>query len=183
MTIDDLFSGEERPSHRRPGPSIAVRSLTLLVAAGLLAGLAYAGLTVSSLSVPFPVLLGAALTLVGGLRLVRSLRPPPSPRQAGRHYEYVSTVPDGLNVAINRWDTMLDWCHTDVARFNRRVLPRLGELADERLRQRHGVTRTSDPHKARSILGDELWTQVTMPSRRPPGVRELEQIVSALEKL
>jgi hypothetical protein len=183
VTIDDLFSGEERPQAVRPARPAQLRAVSLIVSAGLLAGLAFVALRLNELTAPLIVLFAAALTQIGAVRLARGLRPPPPSRHAGRHHEERLTLPDGLNLAINRWDTMLDWCHTDVSRYNRRVLPRLGELADERLRLRHGVTRTSDPQKARSILGDDLWTQVTMPLRRPPNPRELDQIVSALEKL
>jgi hypothetical protein len=115
--------------------------------------------------------------------MVKALRPPAPGRHAGRYHEERPSVPDGLNSAIARWDVMLDWCHTDVERFNRRVLPKLGELVDERLRQKHGITRATDPAAAQRVLGDPLWGFVTMPSRRPPSPRDLDQIVTALEKL
>lgn len=181
MTLDDLFSGPDQPrSHRAP----RFHWFSLIIFATVLAGLAFVTLRLNELTVPMIVLFVAALTLVAAVRLARRLKPPPPSRNAGRHHpDERLMLPDGLNQAVNRWDTMLDWCQTDVSEYNRRVLPRLGELADERLRLRHGITRTSDPTKARSILGDELWAQVGMPQRRPPGPRELDQIVSALEKL
>jgi hypothetical protein len=183
LTLDDLLNAQERPEPPGQARPPQLRWLSLLVSAGALAGLAFVALRLNEITAPALVLFAAALTLIGALRLVRRLRPPRPSRRAGRHHEDHLHLPDGLNVAINRWDAMLDWCHADVARYNRRVLPRLGELADERLRLRHGVTRTSDPHKARSILGDALWEQVTTPQRRPPGPRELDQIVSALEEV
>ena len=182
MTIDDLFSGGERAPASRPSRPLRLRWLSLAVSAGLIAGVVFVALRLYELTTPVIVLFVAASTLIGGLRLVRRLRPPPASRHAGR-YRDEEPLPDGLNLAIDRWDTMLDWCSSDVARYNRRMLPRLGELADERLRMRHGITRGSDPHKARSILGDDLWDHVTTPARRPPGPQDLEQIVSALEKL
>jgi hypothetical protein len=184
VTIDDLFrgAGEEPAPAQHAARAPQLRWLSLAVGAGVVAGLVFVILRLYELTAPVIVLFVAAMTLIGLLRLVRRLRPPPPSRHAGR-YRDDDSLPDGLKLAIDRWDTMLDWCESDVGRYNRRMLPRLGELADERLRLRHGVTRSSDPHKARSILGDELWTQVTTPSRRPPSPRELEQIVSALEKL
>ncbi|HCT75838.1 MAG TPA: hypothetical protein DGT23_04450 [Micromonosporaceae bacterium] len=181
-SIDDLFSGEER-SADPPRKSPQAQLLSLLLIATVLAGIAFVGLRIAELTAPLPMLFAVAVTIVLGLRMVRGLRPPPRSRQAGRHHEERVTVADGLQLAISRWDTMLDWCHTDVSRFNRRVLPKLGELVDERLRQRHGITRVSDPEQARAVLGDPLWTYVTMPLRRPPHPRELDQIVTALEKL
>ncbi len=183
MSLDDLLSSAERsvepaaPKRKAPRPAILLLQATLLVL------VIYGGLRLIRMSAPIVALIAGALTLVFALDMVKSLRPPPSSRQAGRYHEDKPSVPDGLNSAINRWDVMLDWCHTDVARFNRRVLPRLGELVDERLRQKHGIVRATDPQAARDLLGDALWSFVTMPSRRPPSPRDLDQIVTALEKL
>ncbi len=182
MSLDDLFSSASRPEppvRKRKRP----RVLLLVAQAVALAAVVFYGLRLASLTASIFVLLAGALTIVFGLDMVKALRPPPRARHAGRFHEERPTVNDGLNSAVNRWDVMLDWCHTDVDRFNRRVLPRLGELVDERLRQRHGLTRASDPQSARRILGDPLWTYVTMPSRRQPSPRDLELIVTALEKL
>ncbi|GAB3945692.1 hypothetical protein GCM10027614_37900 [Micromonospora vulcania] len=52
----------------------------------------------------------------------------------------------------------MDWSNTRPERFTSVVLPRLAELADERLRLTHAVTRESDPARARVLLGDRLWT-------------------------
>lgn len=183
MTIDDLFSGDPDapvPTRERPG---FLRVLSLLAISALLTAFAFAGLRAAELSSPLPVLFATALVLVGVWRLVWRTRPRHSFRQTGRAQEDRERVPDGVLLAIARWDTMMDWSHTDAERFNRKVLPRLAEVVDERLRQRHGIDRASDPLRARTILGDPLWTFVTMPSRRPPHPRDLDQIVSALEKL
>lgn len=184
-SIDDLFaSGGDTEASR--GPSARprfIRFLSLLAVASVLTALSYVGLRVAELSAPIPILFVCAAAVVAVWRLAMRLRPPLASRQAGRYHEDRTTAPDGVRLAIARWDTMLDWSHTDAARFNRKVLPRLGEVVDERLRQRHGVTRASDPHKARALLGDPLWTFVTMPARRPPHPRDLAEIVTALEKL
>ncbi|PZF89617.1 hypothetical protein C1I99_25335, partial [Micromonospora deserti] len=90
---------------------------------------------------------------------------------------------DALRAAINGWERPLDWSSGNGERFAERILPRLGELADERLRQRHGLTRDSDPARARALLGDRLWTFLNAPSRRPPSPRDLAVIVAELEKL
>ncbi|GIH09954.1 hypothetical protein Rhe02_80210 [Rhizocola hellebori] len=183
MSLDDLLGSADRsaepvtPKRQRP------RALMLLLQAAALVLVVFYGLRLMERTAPFLALVAGALTIVFGFDMVKALRPPPPGRQAGRFHEEKPTVPDGLNSAISRWDVMLDWCSTDVSRFNRRVLPRLGELVDERLRQKHGITRAADPEAARQILGDTLWGFVTMPSRRPPNPRDLDQIVTALEKL
>ena len=59
----------------------------------------------------------------------------------------------------------------------------LAELADERLRLRHGITRESDPRRARELLGDPLWAALHDRGRRSAKARELETYVDALERL
>jgi hypothetical protein len=183
LSLDDLFNGNpDAPAGPRDRHGL-VRVISLLAYAIVITILVYVALRAFELDAPLAVLFLTAITLVGTWRLAGKVRPPLASRHAGRFHEEREHLPDGLLVAIARWDTMMDWSHTDAARFNRKVLPRLAEVVDERLRQRHGVDRASDPTRARTILGDPLWTFVTMPSRRPPHPRDLDQIVSALEKL
>jgi hypothetical protein len=59
----------------------------------------------------------------------------------------------------------------------------LGELADERLRIHHGITRASDPRRARALLGEPLWLALADPGRRPPRQRDLAAYVETLERL
>jgi 3-isopropylmalate dehydrogenase len=59
----------------------------------------------------------------------------------------------------------------------------LAELADERLRLRHGITRDSDPRRARELLGAPLGGAVHDRGRRAAKARELETYVDALERL
>ncbi|WP_460913745.1 hypothetical protein [Plantactinospora veratri] len=59
----------------------------------------------------------------------------------------------------------------------------LAELVDELLRQRHGVTRASDPERARGLLGEPLWNFLDTPPKRTPAPRDLAAIVAQLEKL
>nr|BFE76467.1 hypothetical protein GCM10020092_097680 [Actinoplanes digitatis] len=58
---------------------------------------------------------------------------------------------------MRRWERQLDWSQSDAEKFSRNVLPVLAELADERLRLKHGITRSSDPRRARELLGEPLW--------------------------
>lgn len=183
-SIDDLFSGgADTTADRGHGRTWHVRALSLLAWGAVVAALAFVALRLVELTAPVPVLLAASVALVLIWRLSKRLRPPPAPRQAGRHHEEKVTVQDGLRLAIARWDTLLDWSHSDARRFNRKVVPRIAEVVDERLRQRHGITRTGDPQRARQIIGDPLWTLLTEPSRRAPHPSELDQLVTALEKI
>lgn len=183
-SIDDLFSGDpDGVGGADPAGPRLVRVVSLLASAAVLTALAFVALRMVELTAPILVLFAASVTFVLMWRSSRGLHPPLASRHAGRHHEERVVIPDGVRLAIARWDTMLDWSHTDAGRFNRKVVPRLAEVVDERLRQRHGITRAGDPRRAREILGDSLWSFLTMPSRRPPQPRELDQIVTALEKL
>ena len=82
-----------------------------------------------------------------------------------------------------RWEQRLDWSQSDADRFSRNVLPVLAELTDERLRLRHGLTMTSDPRRARELIGEPLWRALHEPGRRPPKRAELATLVESLERL
>ncbi|MDM4722520.1 hypothetical protein QTQ03_24085 [Micromonospora sp. WMMA1363] len=186
-SIDDLLTAEEDGPSRRPRSgrrSGQVLRAVLAVAAAvvvLAAGLRVLGLQVSPL-----VLVAAVAALIAVRRVVSSLAPPRSAARtapkAGRSAGGPGTG-DALRTAINGWERPLDWASGDRERFAERILPRLGELTDERLRQRHGLTRDSDPARARALLGEPLWTFLAAPSRRTPSPRALAAIVAELEKI
>jgi hypothetical protein len=90
---------------------------------------------------------------------------------------------DGMLSAVHRWDRRLEWGTTGADRFRSGVAPRLGELADERLRQRHAITRAVDPVRARRLLGEEVWTLLHGRRDRVPTARELAAALSRLESL
>jgi hypothetical protein len=90
---------------------------------------------------------------------------------------------DGVRYAINRWDDRLSWGERDGARFAGIVLPRLAELIDERLRQRHGFTAKADPERARAILGEDLWRFMTQPGARAATPRDVASIIAMVEGL
>jgi hypothetical protein len=90
---------------------------------------------------------------------------------------------DGMLTAVHRWDRRLEWGATGADRFHTSVVPRLGELADERLRQLHAITRAGDPVRARRLLGEELWALLHGRRDRVPTAREVAAAVSRLESL
>ncbi|MEW1584522.1 hypothetical protein AB0283_03620 [Micromonospora vinacea] len=190
-SIDDLLAFEEeaapvgpqaRASRWRP----VLRSLAWAAAlvAVLLVGLRAVGLQVS-----LPVLIAGVLAVLAVRRVTALLAPPPPPPGGGRvgtgeeDGNYNWGARDALRSAINRWEWPLDWSSTRPERFSGTVLPRIGELADERMRLKHGVTRESDPARARVLLGDRLWTFLETPPRRTPSPRELAVIVAELENI
>jgi hypothetical protein len=198
--LDDLFRfGAERPVEEyaeeaeRP-PSRAwwiIRNVLLVVAATVVAeaSLRFAGISVSVL------LIVAAFVALRLLMLaVSQVAPPPLPkraeRAAGRDHNraddeglYSWTGSDSLRGAVRRWEQRLSWSQSDAEAFSRNVLPVLAELTDERLRLRHGITRASDPRRARELLGEPVWALLSDPGRRTPRARDLTDYVETLERL
>jgi hypothetical protein len=190
--LDDLLRHEEElpAAPRRAAPSGLIwLGRTALVSAGL-AGVLVLGLRMAGVGAPFAL----AFTIIMALLILRQLvrlvaAPPPSRAKARRlvslpddgayHWGNV----DGLRAATSRWENRLDFGVDDPARFARVVQSRLGEIVDERLRLRHGFTRATDPPRARSMLGDPLWTFLDSPIGRPLAPRELAAVIAALEAL
>ncbi|MGC4894845.1 hypothetical protein [Micromonospora sp. DT31] len=191
-SIDDLlsFGGEsagepERPSGAgRAGRLLRTAAVTAAVVVVIVAGFRGVGLRV-----PVWIIAAGVLAVLAVRRVTAALSPPPPPRAGSRSPageepgSWNWSAQDAVLTAINGWERPLDWCADNPQRFTERVLPRLGELADERLRQRHGVTRESDPGRARALLGEPLWTFLDTPARRPPSPRDLAAIVAELEKI
>ena len=191
--LEDLFSAPverpvEEPQEAPPKPRSRMAWIlrnTLLVAVATAVTVA----VLRSLGIKVSVLLVAAAFVALRLLMlaVSEVAPPPLPRSRGNRGEesgdYRWAGNDTLRVAVRRWEQQLDWSQHDAERFSRIVLPALTELADERLRLRHGVTRASDPRRARELLGEPLWQVLHDPGRRPPKAREMSAVVDALEKI
>ncbi|WP_433390083.1 hypothetical protein [Micromonospora sp. KLBMP9576] len=190
-SIDDLLTFEEA----RPAPAARTRGgragqvIRALAALAAVVVVLVAGLRVVGLRVSLPVLVVGVVALFLVRRVVAALTPPPPPNSGGRASAgdddgtWNWGARDALRTAVNGWEAPLDWSATRPERFTKVILPRLGELADERLRQRHGVTRESDPARARALLSDRLWTFLESRPRRTPSPRDLAAIVAELEKI
>lgn len=189
-TIDDLLRHVEEPETRRPRRKTGVG---WVVRAALLAG-ASTALTVFGLR-----LLGLDLSAIGAFagflalllirRVTARLAPPAPPRQArGRPARWAdrrdrSTGEDALPAAVRAWEQRLARSDRNPGAFVRVVLPRLRDLADERLRLRHGVTRASDPDRARQLLGEPTWAILEGHPDRSPTLTDYTAIASGLEKI
>lgn len=90
---------------------------------------------------------------------------------------------DGVVTGVRRWDRRLDWGATAPERFAATVITKIGELADERLRQRYGITRASDAQRARRLLGEPLWLMLHEPPHKVPRPGDLALALAALEQL
>jgi hypothetical protein len=193
--LDDLFAMVDEPAvDERPEPAERPPSRVLWVTRNLLL---VAVATVVTVAVLRFARLGVSVLVVAAafvaLRLlmlaVAEVAPPPAPEPAARRTSadtdgfYHWAGADSLRSAVRRWEQRLDWSRSDPDAFARNVLPVLGELADERLRIHHGITRASDPSRARELLGEPLWQALADPARRPPRQRDLAGYVETLERL
>ncbi|WKU04219.1 hypothetical protein [Micromonospora sp. HUAS LYJ1] len=189
--LDDLFSFEEEPPPRtgRTRGGHARQAFRLLLTAAGVTAVVLVGLRAVGLRLSLGIVVAGVLAVLVVRRVTAALAPPPPPRGGARAPAgeepgtYNWAARDALRAAINGWERPLDWSSGNQERFTDRILPRLGELADERLRQRHGLTRESDPTRARALLGEPLWSFLDTPSRRPPSPRDLAAIVAELEKI
>ncbi|MFI6779800.1 hypothetical protein [Micromonospora sp. NPDC050276] len=190
-SIDDLLAFEEEPAPAGPQarPSRSGPVLRSLAWAAALVAVLLVGLRAVGLKVSLPVLIAGVLAVLAVRRVTALLAPPPPPPGGARvgtgeeDGSYNWAARDALRSAINRWEWPLDWSSTSPERFTGTVLPRIGELADERMRLKHGVTRESDPARARALLGERLWTFLETPPRRTPSPRDLAVIVAELEQI
>jgi hypothetical protein len=189
-SIDDLLEHDEEPVKpgRRAPSGIGWWVRTALIA-GALTAVTVFGLRLFGVELPVAAILTGFLALLALRRTTAQVAPPPPPRRgvyrdpARDDGTYHWGEQDALRGAVNRWERALGWAEGNHERFVERVLPAIGELCDERLRQRHGLTRASDPQRARALLGDPLWQLLTTPARRTPAPRDLAAIVAPLEKL
>jgi hypothetical protein len=196
--LDDLFAFTEDPAvaeelpppeKKRSRAGWVIRNVLLVAVATVvtIAGLRSAGIGVSTVLV---VCVFVALRLL--MFAVAQVAPPPLPtRSNGRRltesdndYDYRFGSGDMVRTAVRQWEHRLEWSQNDGDWFSSSLLPVLAELTDERLRLRHGITRASDPHRARGLIGESLWQLLAEPPRgRPPKQREIAGYVETLEKL
>jgi hypothetical protein len=90
---------------------------------------------------------------------------------------------DGMLQAIRRWDRRIEWGATNPARYAHTVAPQLAELVDDRLRQRHGLTRASEPARARAMLGESAWGTIHPAPGVSPSMRDIFEALQRLESV
>jgi hypothetical protein len=191
MSLDELFGARDEPVVEEPVEAPVARprskALWLLRNALLVAAattVTVAALRAGGLHAPLVLIIAAFIVLRLVLLAVAEVAPPPLPkRRGGGSGSSSGPSSDALRAAVRRWERTLDRANADPDLYSRNVLPVLAELADERLRLRHGITRASDPRRARELLGDPMWEALHDRGRRAGKTRELEGLVDALERL
>jgi hypothetical protein len=192
--LEDLFGGADEVVVEEPQEVAAKprsRSRRLLGNAALIiiaTVVTVAGLRSRGISVSVLLVVAAFVALRLLMLAVSEVAPPPAParrraRRAERDGGQLGPGTDTLRAAVRRWERGLEWSQSDADKFSRNVLPVLIELADERLRLKHGITRSSDPRRARELLGEPLWELLGASGRRPPKARDLPRYVEALEEI
>lgn len=191
--LEELFSFADEPAAEpEPEPEKPPSRAAWLLRNGLLVAVAttvtVAGLRIAGTRVSILIVVAAFIALRLLMLAVAEVAPPPAGRAAGRRGgadsgDHTWAGADSLRAAVRRWELRLDWSQSDADRFSRNVLPVIGELTDERLRLRHGITRASDPRRARELIGEPLWQLLDDPGGRPPKRADLETYVQALERL
>jgi hypothetical protein len=198
--LDELFDVAPAPKEKQPSRPFGGRWwLRRAIAALIVSGGIFVVLYVIRVGLPFLLIVATVLTIMvvhGALVLVQDSPLPPEvtgkgaevtvddnlhgPLEGLRH----SVAPtDGARYAINRWDDRLSWGERDGSRFATIVLPRLADLIDERLRQRHGFTAKADPERARAVLGESVWRFMTEPGTRAASPRDVASIIAMVEGL
>ncbi|MBU2668814.1 hypothetical protein KOI35_35415 [Actinoplanes bogorensis] len=187
--LEDLFGQREEPpvadepapERRRSWTAWALRNL-LLIALATVVVVAVLRSADYEISIIFVVTALAGLRLI--LLAVAEVRAPAAPKRSDRRAgSDGSAGTDSLRAAVRRWEQNLERANAEDDLYSRNVLPVLAELTDERLRLRHGITRATDPRRARELLGEPLWEALHERGRRMPKARDLESYVDVLERL
>jgi hypothetical protein len=188
-SIDELLHHEDDGSPVEAPTGLGVAWLVkVALAAAVLAALLVLALRSAGVGVPYLLAFTGVLAPLVLHRVVRQVAPQPLPRvrmPAGGEEDgrYRWGAMDGLRLGVTGWEIRLDWGTTDAARFARTTQPALVELVDERLRQRHGLTMTSEPARARALLGEPLWAVLRTPVSRPLSPRQVSALVGQIERL
>jgi hypothetical protein len=192
MSLDDLlrYEEDEPTPHRAPTPPSRYRWLVAPVVISLVGTLAGGFLLrVLGAAVPFTLIFMMLLAALLIYRWLRWVDPQPIPRglrlPVFTSEDDAARPTDGLQLAVTRWDTRLSWVRlqNDPHQFARTIQPRLVQLIDERLRLRHGIVRSTDPTRARAVLGSPLWTFVTTPVRAQVTPADLAVLIRQMEEI
>ncbi|MEN3362289.1 MAG: hypothetical protein V7637_6271 [Mycobacteriales bacterium] len=159
------------------------RREVLLVGAlgGGLGALAYVVLQFASYRGKLWFCVAVAVAAVSTVRLLIAATPvAPLPSPVAAEAEPSGGGLDGISALAHR----LSWGSVDLGRYEARVRPQLARLAEERLRQRHGIDLVSQPDAARHMVGEPLWLLMTgPPSLAPPTRRGLGELLTAIEQI
>jgi hypothetical protein len=190
VTFDELLvvAEEPAPPPRRSGARFWIGNLVFSTAGTIMLSVV---IQTAGYEIPYLLIFAIFFTAAALYRALRLIDPQPLPpattgtlpATAGDPQAAATDPTDGLFLAMARWDTRLEWTERDPGRFVRVVRARLADVADERLRLRHGITRTGEPEQARQLMGEPLWDFLHRPITRNPTPKEMAAIVAEVERL
>jgi len=188
-SLDDLLQHEEELPRAERTETIGLWLAKHTLVSALFAGMIWGFARLAGIGLSYLALTAGLLALFGLRRVVREVTPPESMASARSsiadyneaHLQWPTV--DGLYAASAPWDNRLSWTQRDAERFDAQIRPMLGDLVDERLRQRHGLTRRSDPARAQALLGNPLWTFLTTPVTRSPTPKQVAAVIQRMEEL
>jgi hypothetical protein len=190
--LDDLLTAADPGPPASPPPA---RSWVgrLILQAGIASGAIYLLFHIFNLAPAYPLILAVCIGVLAVRRAVHLTAEPQRmhaaevvrPPGGGHLSETVGwyTGNDGMLAAVRRWERRFDKGVRGPEQFLLSVAPHLGELVDERLRQRHGITRFSHPDRARALLGEDIWIILHGPLPGIPTPRALAALVRRMENL
>ncbi|MEN3362660.1 MAG: hypothetical protein V7637_6642 [Mycobacteriales bacterium] len=148
---------------------------------GGLTALVYVVLQLASYRAELWFCVAVTVALLSTWRLLVAATPPaPLAGPAGAETELSGAGLDGLSTLAHR----LSWGSVDLGRYETRVRPQLARLAEERLRQRHGIDVVGQPDAARRMVGEPLWLLMTgPPSPATPTRSRLAELLTAIEQI
>ena len=115
--------------------------------------------------------------------LVRGLRVEDIDESLPTHAVSANGLIDKPFADVTRWENRLSWGQNDIGRFNSAVRPRVRDLANERLRLRHGIDCRSHPGRARQLLGREVFEFLTRPAKSVPNPRQWSVVIHTIEEI
>jgi hypothetical protein len=186
VKLDDLFAAGPSPRQQR-WPTLAWAGVQALAASFIIYMLLY----LADNALPYPVVLGVCLGAAVVWHALKLVREPAGlgPADLVRRIRVRLALDpdwyeggDGMVEAVGRWDRHLSWGAMGGDRFSFTMGRELGELVDERLRQRYGFTRATDPVRARQLLGPRVWALLG-PVATPPEPRQILAALTDLDRL
>jgi hypothetical protein len=201
VDLNELMEAAAEPRDRQPARAFSPRWwLWRVVAALVVAGGLWCVLYALRIGLSFPLIATTVLAIMVVRAALGQISDDPMPTEVtgqglavtvqdddlhgaveGLRHSIAPT--DGVRYAVGRWDDRLNWGDRDASRFVGIVVPRIVEVVDERLRQRHGFTMAGDPARARAMLGEDLWRFLHSPPAKSVASRDVATMIAKVEEL